>query len=114
MMKEGEVRRFTSSNVDAVPSGIGGVYAIYHPAASLVHIYLGQTKDLKRRLKEHLRASANDRNNKTVKTLLRNNEELWFSYGKSGNYKGAEAAELKRYMPVANKKMERKFLEDLS
>jgi excinuclease UvrABC nuclease subunit len=109
-MKEGEIRRLNSSNVDSVPE-LSGIYAIYDPAeSSYLHIYLGRSNNLKRRLKEHL--SKGSKASPILKTLLQAGHDLWFSYGKSSNYKGAEAAELHRYMPVGNKRLERKGLED--
>jgi excinuclease UvrABC nuclease subunit len=108
-MQEGEIRRFNSSNVDSVTDS-GGIYAIYDPEASVVQAYLGRTNNLKRRLKEHL--SRGSKANKTVKMLLDMGHDLWFSFSTSSNYKGAEAAELHRYMPVGNKRLERKELED--
>ena len=109
-MKEGEIRRFNSSNVDSVPE-LSGIYAIYDPeVSSYLHIYLGRSNNLKRRLKEHL--SKGSKSSQIVKMLLNTGHDLWFSYGTSSNYKGAEAAELNRYMPVGNKRLEKKELED--
>lgn len=87
-----------------------GIYAIYHPEADTAHIYLGRAKNLKRRLGEHL--SAGSKANKTVKMLIEMGETLLFSWSTSDNYKGAESAELNRYMPIGNQKIERKYLED--
>jgi excinuclease UvrABC nuclease subunit len=108
-MQDGEIRRFNSSNVNSVPDS-SGIYAIYDPEASDLQAYLGRTNNLKRRLKEHLGRGSSA--SKTVKMLLDMGHELWFSYSTSSNYKGAEAAELHRYMPVGNKRLERKYLED--
>lgn len=108
-MRAGEIKPFNSSNVNSVPDS-SGIYAIYDPDAAVVQAYLGRSNNLKRRLKEHL--SKGSKASKTVKMLLDMGHDLWFSYSTSSNYKGAEAAELHRYMPVGNKRLERKHLED--
>jgi excinuclease UvrABC nuclease subunit len=109
MMNESEVRPFNSSNVSEVPDR-EGIYVIYDADAGDVQAYLGRSVDLKRRLKEHLSCGSNA--SKSVKMLVEMGHELWFSYSTSSNYKGAEAAELNRYMPAGNKRLERKYLED--
>ncbi|MEC4866031.1 MAG: GIY-YIG nuclease family protein, partial [Jaaginema sp. PMC 1078.18] len=109
MIQEGTIVRFNSSNVNEVPE-TSGIYAIYDPESALnLQVYLGRTNNLKRRLKEHL--SQGSKSSKTIKMLLNMRHDLWFSYGKSSNYKGAEAAELNRYLPTGNKRLERKYLE---
>jgi len=108
-MQEGEVRPFNSSNIDDVPAE-NGIYVIYDADAGDAQAYLGRSVDLKRRLKEHLSCGSNA--SKSIRMLIEMGHELWFSYSTSSNYKGAEAAELNRYMPVGNKRLERKYLED--
>ena len=108
-MREGDVKPFNASNLSDVPED-AGIYVIYDADAGDVQAYLGRSLNLSRRLKEHLRCGSNA--SKAVKMLIEMKHELWFSYSTSNNYKGAEAAELHRYMPAGNKQLERKYLED--
>jgi excinuclease UvrABC nuclease subunit len=108
-MREGEVKPFDSSNVSSVPLS-NGIYAFYDMDAWGIQVYLGRAANLRERLQEHLRCGS--KSNATVKMLIQQGHNLWFSYSTSSNYKGAEAAELNRYLPVGNKRVERKYLED--
>jgi excinuclease UvrABC nuclease subunit len=108
-MKEGEVKPFNKSNLTGVPSG-SGIYAFYDINAWSLQVYLGRGVNLHRRLQEHL--SCGSKSSPTIKMLIQQGHDLWFSYSTSSNYKGAEAAELNRYLSIGNKRIERKHLED--
>ncbi|WP_354634961.1 GIY-YIG nuclease family protein [Planktothricoides raciborskii] len=106
-MREGEVRQFTSSNVDSAPDA-GGIYAIYDETAWDMVAYIGRSNNIRRRLKEHL----SGRGSKSIDTLIKAGHDLWFSFGYSDNPHGSEAAELARLSPAGNRKREVKYLED--
>jgi len=108
-MKEGNIAAFVSSNVNSVTES-SGIYAFYDIDTWGIQVYLGRSNNLRRRLKEHL--SCGSKANATIKMLIQQGHNIWFSYSTSSNYKGAEAAELNRYLSVGNKRVERKYLED--
>ncbi|MGQ9865783.1 MAG: GIY-YIG nuclease family protein [Pseudanabaenaceae cyanobacterium] len=105
-MQEGEVKRFTSSNVNSAPEA-SGIYAIYDETAWFEVAYIGRSNDIRRRLKEHL----SGRGSQTMDTLIKAGHDLWFSFGYSNNPRGAEAAELARLSPAGKKRREIKHLE---
>jgi len=109
-VQEGYIRPFNETNVSDVPNGFQGIYAIYDAtAASELVCYLGRSKnDVRGRLRAHLKGNGSQ----IVKMLLAHGHELWFSYSSSSNYRGAEAAEIQRLLPAANKRLETKQLED--
>jgi excinuclease UvrABC nuclease subunit len=110
-VQEGYIRPFNEDNVRNIPSGFQGIYAIYDAtAADSLVCYLGRSVDVRDRLTAHLRGYRNA--SSTIKMLLSMGHELWFSYSSSSNYKGAEAAEIKRLLPTGNKRLETKQLED--
>lgn len=106
-MKAGEIKPFNSGNVNSAPES-GGIYCIYDETARDMPAYLGRSKNIRRRLKEHL----SGRGSKSVAMLIDHNHKLWFSFGHSDNPHGAEAAELARLSPSGNRKRELKYLED--
>jgi len=105
-MREGEIKRFNSSNVDSA-SDAGGIYCIYDETAGDMPAYIGRSNNIRRRLKEHL----SGRGSKLIATLV-HSHDLWFSFGHSDNPHGSEAAELARLSPAGNRKREIKYLED--
>ena len=67
------LQQFNKSWVDAIPPGTCGVYVIHQFTRPL---YVGRSRDIKRRLQEHLAF----RGNRYVTMALRNNDYLTFTY----------------------------------
>lgn len=106
-MRAGEVRPFTSININSVPE-TDGIYAIYAETAGELPTYIGRSNNIRHRLKEHFIGGRS----KAIDRLTDQGHVLWFSFGYSTNPHGCEAAELARLSPAGNKKRDVKYLEE--